>query len=158
MARPKKQGPKAPQKQHPGYPCRIPECGRLAIYGSHRLCWMHWNRWKRYGSPFAGRAFNGEPERYFLETVLQFTGKGCLIWPYARDRTGYAVMRRDDDRASVLVHREACKKIHGSPPFPEAVAGHSCHGGHLGCVNPGHVSWMTQAENLAMSRAAGRMP
>jgi hypothetical protein len=138
-------------------PCKVPGCERFAIYGPSGFCWSHWDRWRRHGSPYGGRAFRGDPERYFRETVVTFAGDGCLIWPYARSKEGYGVMRRDDSRSSALVHRMACEEVHGSAPFANAVAAHSCHGGHLGCVNPRHVAWMTQGENIAMSRAAGRM-
>jgi hypothetical protein len=131
-------------------------CERFAIYGPHGFCWKHWDRWRRHGSPLKGRAFRGEPLRYFREVVLLFGGDNCLSWPYSRNKQGYGILRTEEG-STRLVHRLACEAVHGSPPFPRAVAGHSCHAGQFGCVNPQHVSWMTQGDNIAMSRAAGRM-
>jgi DNA-binding XRE family transcriptional regulator len=46
-------------------------------------------------------------------------------------------------------HRLMCELAHGKPPTPEHTAAHECGKGHDGCVNPRHLKWKTQAENLA---------
>ena len=44
------------------------------------------------------------------------------------------------------VHRVICESVHGRPPRKHE-ASHSCGKGHLGCVNPKHLSWKTSKQN-----------
>jgi hypothetical protein len=39
--------------------------------------------------------------------------------------------------------------MHGPPPTPKHQAAHLCGRGGDGCVNPHHLAWKTQAENMA---------
>jgi hypothetical protein len=48
-----------------------------------------------------------------------------------------------------------CILAHGEPELPKHEAAHSCGKGHLGCVNPKHLSWKTPAGNCADKRAHG---
>jgi hypothetical protein len=48
-----------------------------------------------------------------------------------------------------------CQLVHGDPPTPAHQAAHSCGSGHLGCVNPKHLSWKTQSENQLDCREHG---
>jgi hypothetical protein len=41
------------------------------------------------------------------------------------------------------------------PPSSKYQAAHKCGNGHLGCVNPKHLSWKTRAENEADKIAHG---
>jgi hypothetical protein len=54
---------------------------------------------------------------------------------------------------SVKVSRFICELAHGEPPASGQHAAHSCGNGHLGCVNPRHLSWKTAGENQ-MDRVA----
>lgn len=54
-------------------------------------------------------------------------------------------------------HRVMCILAHGEPPSPKHVAGHSCHNGSGGCVNPRHLSWITASENLLQRRETGTL-
>lgn len=67
----------------------------------------------------------------------------CLIWPFSRSQTGYAMFK---DKC-VRVHRVMCEHRHGPAPTPEHYAAHSCDRGHEGCVNPWHLDWKTPSEN-----------
>jgi hypothetical protein len=40
-----------------------------------------------------------------------------------------------------------CELAYGPPP-DKYVAAHSCNNGHLGCVNPNHLSWKTKSEDM----------
>lgn len=42
-----------------------------------------------------------------------------------------------------------CQLTQGLPPTARHTAAHSCGNGHKGCVNPNHLAWKTQSENLA---------
>lgn len=38
---------------------------------------------------------------------------------------------------------------HGTPKNEGAVARHLCGNGHLSCINPAHIEWGTEADNIA---------
>lgn len=86
---------------------------------------------------------NGEQRRYFEAIVLPYDGDGCLTWPYSLLNTGYAVLNKK------VVSRLACEHRNGPPPHKSCDAAHSCGNGHLGCVNPNHLSWKTRKDNMA---------
>ena len=124
--------------------CSIDNCGKPAH--GRGWCSDHYARWSRHGDPLAGRTVPGELERYFQEVVLPYKGDDCLIWPYSRS-CGYGYVSTGGGR--YRVHRLACEILQGPPPTPDHVAAHSCGNGHLGCVNPNHVRWATNVENMA---------
>jgi hypothetical protein len=79
----------------------------------------------------------------------------CLVWPFARDKHGRGMMKTHGQ--SSWAHRFMCRLVKGEPPTPAHTAAHSCGNGHGGCVNPHHLSWKTQAENLEDCRAHGTL-
>ena len=79
----------------------------------------------------------------------------CLICPFFRDKNGRGVTHTGDRH---YAHTEMCQLAHGPAPTPEHGCAHSCGNGHLGCANPNHLSWKTQAENLEDCRAHGTQP
>ena len=79
----------------------------------------------------------------------------CLIWPFARDKHGRGMLGADGEHH--WAHRFICKLAHGAPPTPDHTAAHNCGKGHDGCVNPNHLEWKTQAENLEDCRAHGTL-
>jgi hypothetical protein len=91
-----------------------------------------------------------------METAIAFTGDGCLDWPFAATKAGYAkitIWHRQEQ-----VARRVCEEVHGPPPTPEHHAAHSCGRGHLGCISPAHVRWATPSENLLERRNHGTAP
>jgi hypothetical protein len=46
-------------------------------------------------------------------------------------------------------HRVMCEIAHGPKPAPGFVAAHTCGKGREGCVNPRHLRWASQKENMA---------
>lgn len=119
------------------------------VSGCHRqqqvrsMCNGHYRRWLRHGDPTKGqRSVRGDAEHFVREIALRHTGNACLIWPFRRDRYGYARMGR-----STIVSRYVCTLAHGNPPTTAHEAAHSCGNGHLGCVHPGHLSWKTTSSN-----------
>ena len=124
--------------------CAIEGCaGPVASRG---WCEAHYRRWLRHGDPCAGRALKGEARR-FLDSALAYDGADCLIWPFQRDRDGYALISHDGrpQRVQRIICRERC----GEPPTPGHEVAHSCGRGRNGCVTPGHLRWATSKENSA---------
>lgn len=115
--------------------------------GAKGFCNKHYKRLLKHGDPLAGRTPEGEPMAFFLEKVVPYEGDDCLSWPYGANGLGYGRLTVNGTQA--YVHRMACQSAHGDPPTSEHEAAHSCGNGHLGCVNPRHLSWKTCQENLA---------
>lgn len=82
----------------------------------------------------------------FLRKHVSYSGDDCLIWPFNRAKPhGYGTLGFNG--RPHRAHRLMCELAHGAPPTPKHQAAHSCGKGHLGCVNPRHLSWKTEAEN-----------
>lgn len=94
----------------------------------------------------------GKGERIkWLRARVAHDGDECLIWPFSRVR-GYGNL---GDKGNILyAHRVICEMAHGTPPDGYEAA-HSCGNGHLGCVNPKHLSWKTRSENQLDRRMHG---
>jgi hypothetical protein len=90
------------------------------------------------------KAPNGAPDR-FISAVLNDPPSACVVWPYARDRAGYA--RYNVGGKVVFAHRYLCESTHGAAPSPIHQAAHLCGRGADGCVNPRHIAWKTPKEN-----------
>lgn len=92
-------------------------------------------------------------QRFIAEHVT-YSGDECLIWPFGRDSQGYgrATMPGHTTR---LAHRIMLALAKGEPPEGQTVARHICGMGHLGCVNPNHLSWGTPMDNTQDSRIHG---
>lgn len=91
------------------------------------------------------------PERW-LQDHKDYPHKDwCLVWPFGRDpRVGRGIVRTGPGKPKLpsgWAHRVMCEMVHGTPPTPQHQAAHSCGNGHLGCVNPHHLSWKTNSEN-----------
>jgi hypothetical protein len=123
--------------------CCIPDCGKLRKPGAG-MCTAHYLRNWRHGDPLAGRLPVGKAEEFALSLRHSETNE-CIQWPYTRDRQGYG---RISFGGHQIASRFICEMTHGKPPTPEHEAAHSCGNGHLGCVNPKHLSWKTHAENM----------
>lgn len=72
-------------------------------------------------------------------------GDDCLWWPMSLDSKGYGNLGYNGK--TTRAHRLMCVLAKGEPPTPDHEAAHSCGNGHLGCVNPKHLSWKTRAQN-----------
>jgi hypothetical protein len=96
---------------------------------------------------------NGKAYRWILSHLNYAEKDWCLIWPFARDKHGRGMLGVNGE--SWWAHRLMCKLKNGDPPTPKHTAAHSCGNGHEGCINPLHLDWKTQAENLADCREHG---
>lgn len=81
----------------------------------------------------------------------------CLIWPFNRCAPHGRGQLGHNGKRSLLAHREMCRLVHGEPPTAKHQASHSCGNGHLGCVNPRHLSWATNSQNQMDRRRHGTM-
>ncbi len=96
----------------------------------------------------------GTLERRFWSKVDRRGPSECWNWTGCREASGYG---------SIAVTRNRPAKAHrvslfvaGRPPTADEVTRHLCHNKH--CVNPGHLTPGSQAENIADSKRDGRLP
>jgi hypothetical protein len=92
----------------------------------------------------------------WLRDHSNYEGDDCLIWPFAKNWNGYGHVSIEGSNTA-YTHRVMCIFAHGPPPTPKHQAAHSCNNGHGGCVNPRHLSWKTNPENMADRHAAGTL-
>lgn len=92
-----------------------------------------------------GKTPAGEPRRYLFDVVVPYRGDDCLIWPYAKNTSGYGHLTLDGRQ--ITVSRYVCIQINGDPPSAEYQAAHTCGKGKQGCVSPLHMEWKTAREN-----------
>ncbi|RIJ23135.1 hypothetical protein D1227_06425 [Henriciella mobilis] len=82
-------------------------------------------------------------------------GTDCLLWPFARNKSGYATISHPDRPGTMIASRMMCIIAHGEPSDPSDYACHDCNNGHLGCVNPKHLRWDDNRGNQMDRVAAG---
>jgi len=88
-----------------------------------------------------------------LEQLLSQSTKlenGCMHWGPITSN-GYGTIRVGQQAFGL--HRFVAKLAHGNPA-PNQIAMHSCN--HRPCINPEHLSWGTQSENLKYAVILGR--
>lgn len=93
--------------------------------------------------PVQKRAAKYGEARDFLNVAALWTGEACVDWPFGMGDVGYGRVTwggRQQSASTVV-----CEMRRGPRPSRLHVAAHSC-GNHL-CVNGGHLSWKTYAEN-----------
>lgn len=137
--------------------CSVEACDANAnLPGAARgLCGKHYRRWKLYGDPLATKPRGKAEIACWIDDVALKFGDDdtCLIWPFHRNQQGYGAYTIDGRPR--IASRVICEAAHGKPPAPHFHAAHSCNNGHLGCVNPRHLSWKTPQENEADKIANG---
>lgn len=123
--------------------CSIPDCDKASQ--ARGWCSLHYQRWKRNGSPDSVILTpKGAPQAFLDDVVMSFEGTECLIWPFATTK-GYASHYSNGSRQ--LVSRILCEKKFGPPPSDRHEAAHSCGKGNSGCVSMVHLRWASPVEN-----------
>lgn len=102
-------------------PCSVPGCGGLHI--ARTFCSKHYARWHRSGDPLAVGTEPGAPAR-FIRNVAARHQNGCLDWPFARNKKGYAQLT-PGDRITASVSRLVCILVNGPRPSPRIVIEHT---------------------------------
>jgi hypothetical protein len=135
--------------------CSVEGCDRP--HDAKGLCTIHYQRWLRHGVPTDEPkiAPAGAPLRFIDEVAIRWQANECLYWPFHR-KGGYARLSLNHGLGQ-NVCRIICERVHGPPPSPSHHAAHSCGNGHLGCVNPRHLSWLTPKQNGEDRRGHTRM-
>lgn len=124
--------------------CSIPDCGKPVKTKGY--CRRHYLQFWRKGDALYKDPSAGKAQRFLAELLTaSHDGQSCIFWPFRRNEHGYGVVRQGNKTA--IASRVICEAIHGMPATPEHQAAHSCGNGHLGCVNPLHLSWKTHTEN-----------
>mgnify|MGYP001320379202 CR=1 FL=1 len=126
--------------------CAVPGCDTNAASsagGKGSLCMKHYKRKMRHGEPTAGRVENGKVRDWILAHVA-YQGDDCIMCPHGvQGRYRSSTLTGKKTTAS----RTMCTLAHGDPPSDDMDAAHSCGNGHLGCLNPKHLSWKTKSDN-----------
>jgi hypothetical protein len=120
--------------------CSVADCNNRAE--KRGLCGKHYFRSRMHGDPLAGRAFNGEAEKFVFEFIDPKTDE-CVIWPFSLSGNDYPAAIGELGSA----HRAICQLFHGNPPSEIHEAAHSC--GNRPCINPRHLRWALPIENEA---------
>lgn len=123
--------------------CQVDGCERENH--ARGLCGSHYQQLRR-GDPVG--ELEPRPDTLgWLKSHASYDGDECLTWPFCTLATGYGSVKMGG--RSIGAHRAMTILAHGSPPSPDHKAAHSCGNGHKGCVNPNHLRWATQKENIA---------
>lgn len=125
--------------------CRLDGCD--LPYEAKGLCRSHYMRLRRHGPDMDTSPIKTSPPDCldWIVAHMNHADLDCLDWPFYKTRAGYGCFY--DRGARVKAHRVMCELAHGTQASDDLVVAHSC--GRRICVNPNHVRWATQRENLA---------
>lgn len=120
--------------------CSVDGCSRSHI--AKGFCTLHYQRFKRTGDPL-GLAHIGVAVAYLHKVAIKHNDDKCLLWPYAKNGLGYAIVHLDgrQQRASRII----CELTHGPQPADKPEVAHWCR--NPSCVAPAHLRWASRQDN-----------
>lgn len=131
-------------KQNIGMPCTVQGC--IQVRKAKGFCQTHYVRMKKHGSPLiASRSAKYRVKIDWILSHSNYQGTDCLKWPFGVSSHGRGTVNYNGKPTSAP--RAMCIISHGRPDHKSLHAAHSCGNGHLGCMNPNHLSWKTPAQN-----------
>lgn len=137
---------KAPKRPKPV--CAVSGCERTVGYFGY--CKMHWRRLQSRGDAGEVGKELGKPLE-FLRSILGTTNEECILWPFSMAH-GYGHLGIDSK--VVKAHRLILEWTVPRPD-PKLNALHRCDTKR--CVNPNHLYWGTQIDNVRDFKLSGRV-
>lgn len=122
--------------------CSVDSCEKRAA--TRGLCHAHYDKFKKYGDPLAGRTHSGQQLK-FIQDVINSQTDECQLWTFGKDRDGYGQVWDGKQRKGFLTHIYVCLLVYGDRPTDKHQVAHSC--GVRSCINPRHLRWATKLEN-----------
>jgi|KBSMisStandDraft_5_1062788.scaffolds.fasta_scaffold103331_3 hypothetical protein len=89
-----------------------------------------------------------------LKAALSAETDDCIPWPHGKRVRGYGVIALAGKPQ--LVPRLVCFQVYGPPQDDRLMALHSCD--NPSCINPRHLRWGTQTDNMYDMWDRGRHP
>jgi hypothetical protein len=125
--------------------CSVPEC--TSTYYKGRYCPKHRSRMQRTGT-----VRRRETQVEWLERQVAIATPGtCIIWPFSLRGEGYGAIEFEGEQTNA--HRVALRLFTGRNPRHLNALHGPCH--KPACVNPHHLSWGTQSQNMLDKRRDG---
>lgn len=126
--------------------CSVSGCEKRVT--AKGFCLSHYRRNRDHGSPFGGRAFNGQPYRWLMETLSMETDD-CIIWPFSKSKSGYPQLKINGETkyATRIVLEAHQGVIKGQENLYAAHKPIICH--NPSCINKRHLRWASPSENCA---------
>ena len=122
--------------------CSVEGCDKK--YLCRGYCSMHYERKfrnrKRPGSKVIARHGAGLE---FIHRIIELDTDECLIWPYGKDKDGYACVQLYGK--SARAQRYVCTLKYGPPAYEWLESCHSCR--NRACLNWRHLRWDTTKAN-----------
>ena len=122
--------------------CSIDGCDRT--HSAHGWCWMHYDRWLKYGDPESvAFVLIKDPEEAFARRT-EWQGD-CLIWVGWTDKNGNGQVHVNGKKQKA--HRYAWERING--PIPDGMIVIRKDHCSISCVNVDHLRCVTAAQNAS---------
>ena len=138
----------------PNRGCSVEQCG--AEHYADGLCNKHWQRIYKRGT-LTKRNSDAGAAIAFCEEVLKSNTTECILWPFPL-KEGYGFVRPplpgQKRSPQMKASRYVCIRAHG--PAMGLHALHTCHNSR--CVNPKHLYFGTNDQNIRDKLEAGRQP
>lgn len=122
------------------------------------MCNKHWQRNRKYGTPFAVKTRTWEmrglaaPERFGKQ--VKFTDN-CWEWAGPTDKDGYGIFRGEFEGVAYQRAHRYSWALHNKQNIPKGIlACHKCDNPR--CVNPDHIFLGTGADNMRDKIEKGR--